>query len=136
MNFKKIDHLGIAVPNLEAAVILYQDLLGCKVEHLEEVPDQQVKVAFFSVGESHLELLAPSSDESPIARFLARNRPGLHHLCVEVEDLEATLADYRAQGVRLIDEQPRQGAHGKRIAFVHPKSTGGLLLELSESSKS
>src|SRR5688500_18983887 len=113
--FKKIDHLGIAVPDLQAAIALYETLLGTPVEHLEEVPEQQVRTAFFTVGESHFELLEPTSPDSPIAKFLAGGRRGLHHVCVEVDDLDAALADYRARGLRLIDEQPRRGAQGKRI---------------------
>ncbi len=133
--FKKIDHVGIAVPRLAEAIPLYEALLGALCEHVEEVADQKVRTAFFSVGESHFELLEPTADDSPIAQFLAKGRRGIHHLCVEVDDLDAVLAEYRAKGVRLIDEQPRVGAHGKRIAFVHPAGTGGLLLELSETPK-
>jgi methylmalonyl-CoA epimerase len=133
--FRKIDHVGIAVASLAEAVPLYEALLGAPCEHVEEVADQKVRTAFFSVGESHFELLEPTSDDSPIAAFLAKGRRGIHHLCVEVDDLDAALAEYRAQGVRLIDEKPRIGAHGRRIAFVHPQSTGGVLLELSEVPK-
>jgi methylmalonyl-CoA/ethylmalonyl-CoA epimerase len=132
--FKKIDHLGIAVPSLTDAVPLYEALLGQECEHVEEVADQQARTAFFSVGESHLELVEPTADDSPLSKFLAGNkgRGGLHHICVEVQDIEGLLALYKARGVRLIDETPRKGAHGKLIAFVHPKSTGGVLLELSQ----
>lgn len=130
----KIDHLGIAVPDLSQASAIYEVLTGGPASHVEFVEDQKVKVAFFQVGESNFELLEASDPSSPIARFLERNpRGGLHHVCVEVEDIEATLERYRAAGVRLIDEQPRLGAHQKRVAFVHPASTGGVLLELSES---
>jgi len=131
--FKKIDHLGIAVPALADAIPLYETLLGARVEHVEVVEDQKVRTAFFTVGESHFELLEPTDPDGPIARYLSKNRPGIHHICVEVDDIEAVLATYRAAGIRLIDEQPRIGAGGKRIAFVHPKSTGGVLLELSEA---
>lgn len=131
--FKKIDHLGIAVPSLEAALPVYRTLFGTDVEHIEEVPDQKVRTAFFSVGESAFELLEPIGDDGPIARYLSKRRGGIHHVCVEVTDIEAVLAEYKAQGIVLIDEEPRAGAHGKRVAFVHPKSTGGVLLELSES---
>lgn len=133
--FKKIDHLGIAVPSLEAALPVYRTLFGTDVTHVEEVPDQKVRTAFFTVGESHFELLEPIGDDGPIAQYLARRRGGIHHVCVEVTDIEAVLAEYKRQGIVLIDEVPRAGAHGMRVAFVHPKSTGGVLLELSEPAK-
>lgn len=131
--FKKIDHLGIAVPSLDAALPVYRTLFGTDVEHIEDVVDQKVRTAFFSVGESHFELLEPIGDDGPIAKYLSKRRGGIHHVCVEVSDIEAVLAAYKEQGIVLIDEEPRAGAHGKRVAFVHPKSTGGVLLELSES---
>lgn len=130
--FKKIDHLGIAVPSLADAIPLYETLLGRPVEQIEEVADQKVRAAFFTVGESHFELLEATDPESPIARYLEGRRGGIHHICVQVDDIDAVLAEYRRQGVRLIDETARIGAGGRRIAFVHPKSTGGVLLELSE----
>ncbi|MBU0551573.1 methylmalonyl-CoA epimerase [Myxococcota bacterium] len=133
--FKKIDHIGIAVPDLSQAMAMYEALLGAPATHTEEVASQKVRVAFFEVGESHLELLEPTAEDSPIAGFLAQRRGGIHHLCVEVEDIEATLRAYKAAGVKLIDEAPRPGAHGKRVAFVHPKSTGGVLLELSQRAE-
>ncbi len=133
MSFKKVDHVAIAVPNLEDAIALYKNLLGKDPEHIEEVADQKVKAAFFGVGESNLELLFPTAADSPIANFLQKNpRGGLHHICLEVKDIDAHLEKLKAQGVKLIDEKPRIGAHNKRIAFVHPKSTGGVLIELSE----
>lgn len=133
--FKKIDHLGIAVPNLKDAVAFYTQLLGHGPGHEEEVADQKVRAAFFSVGESHFELLEPTAPDSPISKFLAKRGGGIHHICVEVDDIDACLAAYKADGVLLIDPEPRIGAHGKRIAFVHPKSTGGVLLELSQKVK-
>ena len=133
MSFKKVDHVAIAVPNLEDAIQLYTSILGKGPEHLEEVADQKVRAAFFGVGETNLELLFPTAVESPITNFLQKNpKGGLHHICLEVENLEAHLEKLKAQGVKLIDEKPRIGAHNKRIAFVHPKSTGGVLIELSE----
>ncbi|MEE2643576.1 MAG: methylmalonyl-CoA epimerase [Myxococcota bacterium] len=130
----KIDHLGIAVPSLEAAKKVYETLTGAESSHEEEVADQKVRVAFFDVGESRLELLEATDESSPIARYLKRNpRGGLHHICVQVEDIEAALASYRAAGIRLIDETPRPGAHGCLVAFIHPASTGGVLLELSQA---
>lgn len=133
MSFKKVDHVAIAVPNLDQAVALYTSLLGKKPEHIETVEEQKVTAAFFGVGESNLELLFPTSPESPIAKFLEKSpRGGLHHICLEVENIDAHLEELKKQGVVLIDEKPRIGAHNKRIAFVHPKSTGGVLIELSE----
>jgi methylmalonyl-CoA/ethylmalonyl-CoA epimerase len=130
--FKKVDHIGIAVPALEEAVDFYTKMLGKAPEHMEEVEDQKVRTAFFAVGETNLELLFPTSPESPIAKHLEKRGAGIHHICIEVEDIDARLAELKAQGVKLVDETPRIGAHGKRIAFVHPKSTGGVLVELSE----
>jgi len=131
----KIDHLGIAVPELDSASATYEALTGAAATHVEVVEDQKVKVAFFQVGESNFELLEATDPSSPIARFLERHpRGGLHHVCVEVEDIEAALKAYKEAGLRLIDEQPRLGAHNKRVAFVHPASTGGVLLELSEAT--
>jgi methylmalonyl-CoA/ethylmalonyl-CoA epimerase len=133
MAFKKVDHVAIAVPNLDNAIALYKSLLGKSPESIEEVTDQKVKAAFFGVGETNLELLFPTSPESPITKFLEKNaRGGLHHICIEVSDIDKHLEDLKKQGVQLIDEKPRIGAHNKRIAFVHPKSTGGVLIELSE----
>lgn len=136
MRFKKIDHIGIAVPDLEEAVKAYRTLLGKDPEHFEEVPEQKAKTAFFAVDDTNLELLQSTSPDGPIGRFIAKQgRGGIHHICIQVEGIEEVLAEYRRQGVQLIDETPRIGAHGKKIAFVHPKSTGGVLLELSEPVK-
>ena len=132
---KKIDHLGIAVSSLETAIPLYEALLGVSVEHLEEVPTEKVKTAFFSVGETHLELLEPTDPESVIGQFIATRKGGIHHVCFEVEDLDAVLAEYIARGVRLVDRVARPGAQGCRVAFVHPAASGGVLIELSEKPK-
>ncbi len=129
----KIDHLGIAVPSLEAAVAAYQ-ALGFEVEARHEVPGEKVRTAFLPVGDTHLELLEPSDPGSVIARFLEK-RSGLHHVCVLVEDLEAALAEMRARGVPLLDERPRLGAGGCRVAFVHPRGAAGVLLELKEEPR-
>jgi methylmalonyl-CoA/ethylmalonyl-CoA epimerase len=126
----KIDHLGIAVPSLAEAIPAWE-ALGFRVDAVHDVPTEKVKTAFLRVGESHLELLEPTDPTSVIAKFLEK-RSGLHHVCVLVEDIERALADLKAQGVRLIDETPRPGAGGCRVAFVHPKSAGGVLLELKE----
>lgn len=134
MTFRKVDHVAIAVPDLDQAVALYKSLLGKDPEHIEEVEDQKVKAAFFGVGETNLELLFPTSEDSPISKFLEqkKGRGGLHHICIEVSDIEAHLKELKAQGVKLIDETPKIGAHNKKIAFVHPKATNGVLIELSE----
>jgi methylmalonyl-CoA/ethylmalonyl-CoA epimerase len=131
-NLRRVDHVGIAVPDLDAAVQAFSVLFGCGPSSLEEVPDQKVRTAFFTAGETNVELLCPTSDDSPISNFLARRGAGLHHICFEVPNLERALEEYRHQGMRLIDATPRIGAHGKRIAFLHPKSTGGILIELCE----
>lgn len=133
---QKIDHIGIAVENLANAMPLYELLLGKKADHMEEVPDQRVKTAFFSAGESHIELLEATSEDSPIAKFIEKHgKGGIHHICVEVGDIYAKLDELKKQGVRLIDETPRLGAHGKLVAFVHPKSMGDVLIELSQTQK-
>ena len=127
----KISHIGIAVNDLENAVPFYRDVLGMEFEGTEVVAEQKVRVGFFKIGQSRIELLEPTSDDSPVAKFLAKNGEGIHHVAYEVPDLVASLAALREQGVRLIDEQPR--AHGTRIAFLHPKASGGVLTELCQS---
>ncbi len=129
----KVDHLGIAVPSLEEAVAAYQ-ALGFEVASRHEVPSERVRTAFLPVGETHLELLEPTDASSVIARFLEK-RSGLHHVCVLVEDLDQALAEMRARGVPLLDETPRTGAGGCRVAFVHPRGAAGVLLELKEDPK-
>ena len=130
---KKVSHIGIAVISLEASIPFYRDVLGMAYEGTEEVAEQKVKVAFLAIGESRIELLEPTAADSPVARFLEKNGEGTHHLAYEVEDLESALANLKAQGVRLIDESPRRGAHNTRIAFLHPKASGGVLTELCET---
>lgn len=132
---RKVDHVGIAVPDLEAAVAAFTQLFGHPPESLEEVPDQKVRTAFFAAGDTNIELLFPTSPDSPISNFLAKRGAGIHHICFEVPDIEVALEEYRQAGIRLIDEVPRLGAHGKRIAFLHPKSTGGVLIEICEVSR-
>ena len=129
---KKISHIGIAVASIEEASPFYRDVLGMQFEGTEVVAEQKVKVAFFAVGESRIELLEPTADDSPVAKFLEKNGPGVHHVAYEVPDLEQRLAALKAEGVRLIDESPRTGAHRTRIAFMHPKASGGVLTELCE----
>jgi methylmalonyl-CoA/ethylmalonyl-CoA epimerase len=128
----KINHIGVAVTCIEEALPYYRDQLGMNYEGEEVVAEQKVKVAFLQIGESRIELLEPTSDESPVAGFLKKNGPGVHHIAYEVDDLEGALQKLEAQGVRLIDKEPRKGAHGTKIAFVHPKASGGVLTELCQ----
>ena len=128
----KISHIGIAVSSIEEAVPFYRDVLGMEFEGTEVVAEQKVKVAFFVVGESRIELLEPTADDSPVAKFLEKNGPGIHHVAYEVADLDQRLARLKADGVRMIDERPRMGAHGTRIAFMHPRASGGVLTELCQ----
>ena len=132
MKILKIDHLGIAVNDISEAVRTYE-ALGFAVESSHDVPTEKVRTAFLPVGESHLELLEPTDPSSVIARFLEK-RKGLHHVCILVEDLDGALAELKGKGVALLDEAPRVGAGGCRVAFIHPKSAGGVLLELKEAS--
>ena len=127
----KLDHIGIAVRDIQEAIKVYQEALGLQLEEVVEVQDQKVQVAFFPVGDSNLELVQPTADDTGVARFLASRGEGIHHICLEVDDIEAALEQLKAHEVPLIDRVPRQGAHG-RIAFVHPKGMHGVLLELVE----
>ncbi len=130
---KKIDHIGVAVKNLEKTVKLYNDIFNLSPSFSETVEEQKVKVAGFRLGESNIEFLEPVSDDSPIAKFMEKKGEGLHHLAIAVDNLESALIKLKEAGVRLIDEKPRIGAEGKMIAFVHPKSMNGILLELCEN---
>ena len=132
MAIGKIDHLGIAVRSIEEAMPLYTGALGLELHEIEEVADQKVRTAVFPVGESRIELLEPTSPDSPVAKFLEKRGEGIHHVALGVPDVAQALARLKAQGCHLIDEVPRRGAGGALIAFVHPKSTGGVLLELCE----
>ena len=129
---KKISHIAIVVPDLENAMSFWVDTLGLPLAHVEHVEDQGVDVAFLPSGDSEVELLEPVSDDSGVARFMNRRGPGMHHICFEVDDIEETLARIKAAGVPLINEEPTIGTGGKKIAFVHPKGTGGVLVELYE----
>jgi len=129
----KIDHLGIAVKDLAEAVKSYE-ALGFAVDASHDVPTEKVRTAFLPAGESHLELLEPTDPSSVIARFLEK-RSGLHHVCVLVDDIDAALAELKARGVPVLDETPRVGAGGCRVAFVHPKGAAGVLLELKEEAR-
>lgn len=130
----KIDHLGIATHKIADGLGFWRDALGLELHETEEVAEQKVRVAMLPVGESRVELLEPTSKDSPIAKFLARRGPGLHHIAVQVDDIIATLDSLKNQGARLIDEVPRVGAGGCLIAFVHPAAAGGVLLELVQQN--
>ena len=131
MQVTQIDHLGIAVQDLETAAEVYQ-AMGLSIAKIVDVPEQKVRVAFIPVGESTIELVQPTSEDSPVARHLEKRGEGMHHLALQVEDISAALAELRGQGMQLVDETPRQGAEGQ-VAFLHPKSTGHVLIELVEA---
>ena len=128
----KLDHIGIAVKSIDAARKIYEDL-GLHVEHVETVDTQKVRTAFLSVGDANLELLEPSGPDSTIAKFIEKRGEGIHHLCFRVDDIEAELARLEQRGYRLINDAPVPGAHGCRVAFLHPAAGNGVLIELSES---
>jgi len=126
---KKVNHVGVVVEDIDAALSFWQDALGIRLDHVEEVPSQKVRVAFLPVGESEVELVQPTSQDSGTAKFLQERGQGMHHLCLEVDDLVGMLADLKEKDVRLINEEPVQ-LEGRKMAFVHPKSASGVLLEL------
>ena len=127
----KINHIGIAVPDIDAAAKFYTEALGLKLGGVEEVPSQKVKVAFLPIGEVRLELVQPTSPDSPVAKFLEKNGgPGVHHIAYHVADVAAEVEKLKSAGVKMVDETPRPGAHNTSIAFVHPKASGGVLTEL------
>lgn len=130
MELTHIEHIGIAVKNIEESIKYYEDVLGFKCYAVEEVTDQKVKTAFFKVGQTKIELLEATSDESPIAKFIDKKGEGIHHLAFATPDLPGALKEADEKGVRLIDKEPRKGAEGLNIAFLHPKSTSGVLTEL------
>jgi methylmalonyl-CoA/ethylmalonyl-CoA epimerase len=131
----RIDHIGVAVEDLEGALPLYRDSLGMALVHREVVEEQGVEAALLDVGDGHVELLAPLGPETPVGRFLAQRGPGLHHVAYRVSDVTATLEALRAAGLRLIDERPRVGIRDSRVAFVHPRSTGGVLTEIVQPAE-
>ena len=133
--FGRIDHIGVAVEDLDEAIALYGERLGMPVQHRETVEAQGVEAVLLGVGESHVELLSPLGPETAVGRFLERNGPGMHHVAYGTDDIESALEDARAAGLALIDERPRTGIRGSRVAFVHPKSTGGVLTELVEPAE-
>ena len=130
--FGQIDHIGVAVEDLDSALVLYRDRLGMPVEHRETVEDFGVEAVLLGIGDSHVELLLPISAESAVARFVERRGPGIHHVAYRTDDIDAALETLRAAGLDLIDDQPRTGIRRSRVAFMHPKSTGGVLTELVE----
>jgi methylmalonyl-CoA/ethylmalonyl-CoA epimerase len=130
MMLAKIDHIGIAVRDLEAQIALYRDRLGMEFEGIEEVPTQMVKVAFFKVGDARIELLQSTSPEGPIAKHIEKRGEGMHHIAYEVADIRQAMAEAKEQGLQPLSEEPRPGAHKTLVCFLHPKATGGVLMEL------
>jgi methylmalonyl-CoA/ethylmalonyl-CoA epimerase len=129
---RKINHIAIAVPDIEKAARFWKEHLGLEMSGRESVPTNKVEAGFIPIGESRIELVQPSSPDSPVAKFIEKRGPGIQHLCLEVDDIDAEVKRLRTSGVRLINETPVVGAHGYRVAFVHPAATGGVLLELSQ----
>ena len=130
--FSRIDHIGVAVEQIEPALALYRDSFELDLAHREVVEEQGVEAVLLDVGENHVELLAPLGDDTPVGRFLAKYGPGLHHVAYQVGDIDGTLDALRTAGLKLIDEQPRTGIRGSRVAFLHPRSSGGVLTEIVE----
>lgn len=130
----KINHIAIAVPNVDAALAFWQDALGLTVDHIEDVPSQQATVVFIPVGDSEVELVKPTSGDTGVARFIAERGGGMHHLCFEVDNIEEMLAQLKEKGIRLINESPLE-VPGRKMAFIHPKSTGGVLVELYQITR-
>ena len=133
--FGAIDHVGVAVEDIDAAAALYTDRLGMREQHRETVEEQGVHAVLFEVGDSHIELIAPISGETGVALFLEKYGPGMHHVAYRTDDIDAALERLRAAGMRLIDDEPRAGIRGSRVAFVHPKSAGGVLTEVVEPAE-
>jgi methylmalonyl-CoA epimerase len=133
--FARVDHIGVAVEDLDAAIALHEEAYGMAVAHREVVEEQGVEAVLLDVGENHVELLRPLSGETPVGRFLSKRGPGLHHVAYQVTDVQATLDTLRDRGLRLIDQAPRTGIRGSRVAFLHPDSSGGVLTEIVQPSK-
>ena len=131
----RLDHIGIAVANLDDALAFYRDALGLEIDPPEDVQSQRVRAHFIPLGDAALELLEATADDSPIAKFLSRRGPGLHHVTLEVDDIARALSELKTRGVRLIDDQPRPGAHGSLVAFIHPSSAQGVLVELTAGGR-
>ncbi len=132
--FARIDHVGVAVEDLDAAIALHEATYGMELVHRETVAEQGVEAVLLDIGENHVELLRPLSEDTPVGKFLAKRGPGLHHVAYQVADIEAALSALREQGVRLIDQTPRTGIRGSRVAFLHPAASGGVLTEIVEPS--
>jgi methylmalonyl-CoA/ethylmalonyl-CoA epimerase len=133
--FARVDHVGVAVEDLDAALALHEDAFGMALVHREVVEDQGVEAVLLDVGENHVELLRPLGPDTPVGRHLARRGPGLHHVAYQVADVDATLAALRDRGVELVDRAPRTGIRGSRVAFLHPRSTGGVLTEIVQPAE-
>ncbi len=133
--FARVDHIGVAVEDLDAAIALYEEAYGMAVAHREVVEEQGVEAVLLDVGENHVELLRPLDPETPVGRFLSKRGPGLHHVAYQVTDVQATLDTLRDRGLRLIDQAPRTGIRGSRVAFLHPESSGGVLTEIVQPPK-
>ena len=130
--FARIDHIGVAVEDLDTAIALYEKTYKMELVHRETVTEQGVEAVLLDVGENHVELLSPLGDDTPVGKFLAKKGPGLHHVAYQVADIHSTLAELKAVGLRLIDEEPRTGIRGSRVAFLHPAASGGVLTEIVE----
>lgn len=133
--FVRVDHIGVAVEDLDAAIALHERDYGMALVHREVIDDQGVEAVLLDVGENHVELLRPLADDTPVGRFLASRGPGLHHVAYQVGDVDSTLAQLRARGLRLIDETPRTGIRGSRVAFLHPAASGGVLTEIVQPAE-
>jgi methylmalonyl-CoA epimerase len=133
--FARVDHIGVAVDDLDAAIVLHEEVYGMALVHREVVDEQGVEAVLLDVGANHVELLRPLAEESPVGRFLAKRGPGLHHVAYQVTDVQATLVQLRARGLQLIDETPRAGLRGSRVAFLHPAATGGVLTEIVQPAE-
>src|SRR3954469_12222968 len=133
--FARIDHIGVAVEDLDAAIALHQDPYGMTLVHRETVTEQGVEAVLLDVGENHVELLRPLSEDTPVGKFLAKKGPGLHHVAYQVTDIDAVLARLKEEGMRLIDETPRTGIRNSRVAFLHPASSGGVLTEIVQPAE-
>jgi methylmalonyl-CoA/ethylmalonyl-CoA epimerase len=133
--FEAVDHIGVAVEDLDSAIALYSESLGMPLQHRETVSEQGVEAALLGVGDSHVELLLPLGEETAVGRFIAKRGPGLHHTAYRCADVDEALEQCRARGLRLIDQQPRRGIRDSRVAFLHPSSTGGVLTELVEPAE-
>ena len=134
MAVKRIDHIAVVVEDIDASLAFWRDALGLDMTHLEEVKAQESIIAFLPTGGSEVELVKPTTETSGVAKYLAKRGPGMHHICLEVDNLEAMLADMKAKGVKLINETPTIGAGGKKIAFIHPSSANGVLAELYQNA--